>query len=95
MMRSETTLQNTEVDQFHLMAKSKKNFSHRVIFTDQHKVVVTTPKGWAREHKAPFPNYTFVGRDVPKTKEIEEHLSSMGFKYEANTEMMIYYDFRK
>jgi len=54
------------------MAKSKQNFTHQVIYSEKHHIIVTTPKGWARENRNYFSNYSFVDDNVPRTKEIEE-----------------------
>ena len=58
------------------MAKSKKNFTHQVVYSENNHIVVTAPKGWAREHKTFFKN-SFVGKDVPRTTKIEKALREL------------------
>ena len=76
------------------MAKSKKNFTHQVVYSENNHIVVTATKGWAREHKTFFKN-SFVGKDVPRTTKIEKALSQAGFSHAVSPEMIIYYEFKK
>lgn len=75
------------------MAKSKQNFTHQVVYSEKHHIIVTTPKGWARENRAYF-SHSFNGDDVPRTKEIEEQLEKLGFKNATSAEMVIFYEFK-
>ncbi|MCE7864287.1 MAG: hypothetical protein DYG99_12175 [Bacteroidetes bacterium CHB5] len=75
------------------MAKSKQNFTHQVVYSEKHHIVVTTPKGWARENRSHF-KQSFNGDDVPRTREIEKQLEKIKFKRAQTAEMIIYYEFK-
>lgn len=77
------------------MAKSKKNYTHQVIYSENNHLVVTTPKGWAREHQSVFPDFDFKNDNVPRTSRIEKHLASLKFKKAVSKELVIYYKFKE
>ncbi len=76
------------------MAKSKQNFTHQVIYSEKHHIIVPTPKGWARENRNYFSNYSFVDDNVPRTKEIEEQLDKLNFTKAITAEMVVYHEFK-
>lgn len=78
------------------MPKSKANFTYKVIYSEKHHIVLTTPKGWARENKEKFPTFTFVKKDVPKTPAIAKRMTDeFGFSKKETPELMVLYRFEQ
>lgn len=75
------------------MAGLKTYYTHQVIYADSGRVIITTPKGWARDHQEAFPKFTFAGDDVPRTSAINKYLDSIGFKTTTSVELIIHYKF--
>lgn len=76
------------------MARSKPNYTHQVVYSENHHIVVTTPKGWARENRSYF-KHSFIGDDVPRTSAIEKQLEKLKYTKVQTPEMIIYYEFKK
>ena len=75
------------------MPTSKKNFTHQVVYSNRHKIIVTTPKGWARENKEHF-DESFDDDDVPRTSKIGKVLVAQGFTRKETAEMVVYHKFQ-
>jgi hypothetical protein len=59
-------------------------------------LVLTTPKGWAREHPEKFTGFTFIEKDVPKTPSIAKKMAEkFGFKRETTSELIVLYKFEE
>jgi hypothetical protein len=73
------------------MPRSKSNYTYRVVYSKDFQIVITTPKGWARENRSFFPGYTFVDDDTtPDIIAIGRKLLKNGFAKQTTPEQIIY-----
>lgn len=74
------------------MAKKKKNYTHQVIYADSGRLIITTPRGWARDNQNHFPDF-FHNNKVPRTERVNKKLDELGFKTSTSAELVIHHKF--
>ena len=71
------------------------NKKHFIMYNNGGVISATTPKDWARAHRAVFPNFDFTNSDnTPSVDAIENFLfANEGFSRIENHEIVIHYPF--
>jgi len=68
--------------------KSKDRWTHTVVYSKDGQIIVTTPRGYARDNLALFNN------QLPRTSAINETLDQLGFQTATSAEMKIHFKFK-
>jgi hypothetical protein len=67
--------------------KSKDRWTHTVVYSKDGRIIVTTPRGFARDNRSLFNN------SVPRTAVINRKLDELDFKTATSAEMKIHFKF--